>query len=87
MDKCEFCGATTQLERHHVFNGAFRKKSEKFGAVATLCHCCHNEPPNGVHFNSEKMKMLKAKYQAQIMERFQMGTKDFISEFGKNYID
>lgn len=87
MAKCEMCGATIWLEKHHVFNGAYRKKSEKFGAVAILCHYCHNEPPNGVHFNSEKMKMLKAKYQLQIMERFQMSTKDFISEFGKNYID
>lgn len=69
-----------------VFNGAYRRKSEKFGAVACLCHFCHNEPPDGVHFNAEKMKQLKAKYQIQIMDKYSMTEDDFIREFGKSYI-
>lgn len=86
MKECEFCGSTQWIERHHVFNGAYRTKSEKFGAVAYLCHFCHNEPPNGVHFNAEKMRQLKAKYQVQIMDKYSMTEKDFIREFGKSYI-
>lgn len=86
MRECELCGATQWLEQHHVFNGAYKKKSEKFGAVATLCHFCHNEPPNGVHFNAEKMQQLKAKYQMQIMDKYRMTEQDFIRIFGKNYI-
>ena len=69
-----------------VFNGAYRQKSEKFGAVAYLCHFCHNEPPDGVHFNAKKMKQLKAKYQIQIMDKYSMTEDDFIREFGKSYI-
>lgn len=86
MRECEICGSTMWLERHHVFNGAYRKKSEKFGAVADLCHYCHNEPPNGVHHNAENMRQLKAKYQMQIMDKYGMTETDFIREFGKNYI-
>lgn len=86
MRECEICGATRWLERHHVYNGAYRKKSEKFGAVATLCHFCHNEPPDGVHHNAEKMHQLKAKYQMQIMDKYGMSEEDFIREFGKSYL-
>lgn len=86
MRECEICGSTRWLERHHVYNGAYRKKSEKFGAVATLCHFCHNEPPNGVHHNAENMRQLKAKYQMQIMDKYGMSEEEFIREFGKSYI-
>jgi cytochrome c553 len=86
MRECEICGSTMWLERHHVYNAAYRKKSEKFGAVATLCHFCHNEPPNGVHHNAENMRQLKAKYQMQIMDKYGMSEEDFIREFGKSYL-
>lgn len=86
MRECEICGATRWLECHHVYNGPFRKKSEKFGAVATLCHFCHNEPPNGVHHNAERMHQLKAKYQMQIMDKYGMSEEEFIREFGKSYL-
>lgn len=86
MRECEICGATRWLERHHVYNAAYRKKSENFGAVATLCHFCHNEPPNGVHHNAENMRQLKAKYQMLIMDKYGMSEQDFIREFGKSYI-
>lgn len=86
MRECEICGATRWLEQHHVFNAAYRKKSEKFGAVATLCHFCHNEPPNGVHHNAERMHQLKSKYQMQIMDKYGMSEEEFIREFGKSYL-
>ena len=86
MRVCEICGATQNIERHHVFNGAYRKKSEKYNAVVDLCHNCHNEPPNGVHHNARNMRALKAKYQKQIMLHYGMSKADFIREFGKNYI-
>lgn len=86
MRVCEICGSTHNIERHHVFNGAYRKKSERYKAVADLCHKCHNEPPNGVHHNAENMLALKAKYQRLIMLRYGMNTDEFIQIFGKNYI-
>ena len=86
MRECAICGSTQWLEVHHVYNGPFRKKSERFGAVVDLCHFCHNEPPNGVHHNAENMRKLKARYQEKIMEEDGMTERDFIREFGKSYL-
>lgn len=55
---CFICGCYTYTERHHIFGGANRKFSEQDGLVVDLCHKCHNEPPNGVHFNKEQMQWL-----------------------------
>lgn len=35
MDECIFTGSTT-VERHHIFGGSNRKKSEKYGFVVPL---------------------------------------------------
>ena len=59
--KCFMCGSTVWLERHHVFGASNRKKSEKYGLWVYLCHNCHNEPPNGVHHNAERMRWLQRK--------------------------
>nr|DAK78461.1 MAG TPA: Recombination enhancement, RecA-dependent nuclease [Caudoviricetes sp.] len=83
MRQCYICGRTDWIERHHVFGGALRKKSEKYGLVVDLCHWCHNEPPNGVHFNRENELKLKREFQAKF-ER-EHPDLDFIKEFGRNY--
>ena len=59
MRECFMCGSNDWIERHHIFGGAYRKKSERDGLVVDLCHYCHNEPPHGVHHNAEKMLCLK----------------------------
>lgn len=85
--RCFLCGRTDWIETHHIFNGtANRKKSEKYGLTVHLCHCCHNEPPNGVHFNSNRDLMLKRLAQEQAMEYYGWTIEDFIKIFGKNYL-
>ncbi len=84
--KCEMCGQWGNLEKHHVFPGAFRKKSEKYGAVAYLCHTCHNEPPNGVHFNRFMRLTLQEQTQRKLMEIYGWNIERFIEIFGKNYL-
>lgn len=84
--KCYFCGSTQWLERHHVFGGACRKLSEKYGLVVDLCHFCHNEPPNGVHFNAERMAELRKEFQEKAMAENGWTTEDFIRIFGRNYL-
>ena len=84
---CELCQKYGPLEQHHIFNGAYKKKSERYGAMIYLCHSCHNEPPNGVHHNAKRMHDLKARTQKKIMDEHGMSIQDFICEFGKNYID
>ena len=75
------------LEKHHVFGGANRTKSEKYGLTVMLCHDCHNEPPRGVHHNAVAMKQLKARAQRKAMESCGWDVEDFVTAFGKNYLD
>ena len=83
---CVLCGSSYRIEKHHIFGGALRKKSEKYGLTVDLCHYCHNEPPNGVHFNKDKMLELKQYGQRKVMEEQGWTTEKFIEEFRKNYL-
>ena len=47
MDCCIYTGSYI-VERHRIFGGSNRKKSEKYGFVVPLRPDFH---PNGVHFN------------------------------------
>lgn len=87
MRRCFLCGRYGPVERHHVFPGPFRQKSEKYGLVVDLCHWCHNEPPDGVHHNRERALILKQRAQRMVMREQGWNTEDFIREFGKNYLD
>ena len=87
MKQCYICGRWAMTERHHVFNGALRRKSEKYGCVVDLCHWCHNEPPYGVHFNQELDNRLKATYQRKVMAENGWDRQKFIQEFGRSYIN
>lgn len=85
--RCYICGRTEWIERHHIFNGtANRKKSEKYGLTVHLCHWCHNEPPNGVHFNSNRDLRLKRLAQEQAMEYYGWTMDEFREIFGKSYL-
>lgn len=86
MGKCYICGRYLTLERHHVFGGARRSISEKYGAVAELCHYCHNEPPNGVHFNKANRLALQSEFQRKLMRENNWTVEDFIQIFSKSYI-
>ena len=84
--KCFICGRYCQTEAHHIFGGGNRKKSEKLGLKVDLCHYCHNEPPNGVHFNAENNNRLKAIGQKAAMLVYHWTVEDFIKEMGRNYL-
>lgn len=85
MRKCYFCGRTDTLERHHIFQGAYRKKSEQYGFVVDLCHDHHNEPPDGVHHNKENRLLLRRIAQEEYEKN--IGTREeFMRTFGRNYL-
>ena len=84
--RCFICGSYQWIEIHHVFGGANRKLSEKYGLKVPLCHYCHNEPPNGVHFNKKNMRKLQAYAQAKAMWHFRWSIDDFRAIFGRNYL-
>lgn len=90
MKQCFLCGrngAADPLDRHHIFNAPYRKKSEKYGLVVYLCHnSCHIFGRNAVHNNAEKMLLVKQYGQRKAMQEQGWTTEDFIREFGKNYL-
>lgn len=86
VKQCYLCKRMTATELHHVYNGPFRKKSEKYGYVVNLCHWCHNEPPDGVHFNQDVDNWLKATFQAKAMKENGWAVQEFINQFGRNYL-
>lgn len=76
------------LERHHVFGGnPNRSLSEKYGLTVYLAHNMHNEPPEGVHFNESNRLMLQRHAQRTAMAQYGWTERDFITLFGKNYLD
>lgn len=85
-EMCYICGRTNWIEHHHVFGGANRKISDKYGLVVPLCHFCHNEPPNGVHHNFENMEKLQQAVQLIAMEHYGWNKEDFIKIFGRNFL-
>lgn len=85
--KCFICGRECHTERHHIFGGSNRKKSEKYGLVVDLCHTCHNEPPDGVHFNKDRMQALHEYGQRKAMREQNWTKQDFMREFHANYLE
>ncbi len=83
---CFICGRWTQTERHHIFGASNRKKADKDGLTVYLCHDCHNEPPNGVHFNREKDLRLKRIGEKTWCKYYGKTIEDFIKEYGRNYL-
>lgn len=84
MDHCYFTG-TSPVERHHIFGGANRKNSEKYGFIVPLRPDLH---PNGVYAGqSAKLIDLKLKTMAQEYFEREYGTRDdFRHIFGKSYL-
>lgn len=86
MDHCIFTGSP-YIERHHVFGGANRKRSEQYGFVVPLRYDLH---PNGANFvrTEESMKIDQyLKETAQLYYELHIGTRQqFISEFGKSWV-
>ena len=75
------------LDCHHVFGGANRKNSEKYGLKVYLHHSkCHIFGENSVHQNAKISNKLKAISQRKAMEYYGWDVDTFRSIFGKNYL-
>ena len=84
----KICGARKgkQWAKKYVDGTANRKKSEKYGLTVHLCHWCHNEPPNGVHYNQAADTRLKQIGQQTAMREYGWTIDEFRKVFGKNYL-
>jgi len=94
MDSCILTGyGGRDVERHHIFGGPVRYKSEFYGYVVPLAPWVH---PNGSRFDEKLCKEttgltrrevdLKLKCMAQTDYELNHGTREqFIREFGRSY--
>lgn len=88
--KCFICKQNPcgdPLDKHHVFFGPMRSKSEKYGLTVYIHHNkCHIFGENAVHVNAEVNRALKSFAQKKAMEHYGWSVEDFRKEFYKNYI-
>lgn len=85
MDSCIFTGSTI-VERHHIFGGSNRTKSEGFGFVVPLRPDLH---PNGVRADPRYRKAIDEYLKKMAQEYFEshIATREhFIKLFGKSYL-
>ena len=89
--ECWLCGrrgSQDPLDRHHIFGGALRGKSEEYGLVVFLCHNrCHIFGRDAAHQSAETMQMLREYGQRKAMEEQGWTVEQFREEFGKNYLE
>lgn len=76
-----------RLEIHHIFGGARRTLSTKYGLVVTLCDGCHRTAPHAVHQSAATMQYLHEYGQRKAMEENGWTAAQFMEIFGKNYIE
>lgn len=85
MGKCYLCGRTVCIEVHHIFGGYRRKTSTQNGFVVPLCTTCHNTPPNGVHYNKERRRLLQEECERKFLETHSY--REWMSLMGRNFLD
>ena len=85
---CFLCGKTGYLEEHHIFGGALRDKSERYGLKAGLCgESCHRNGRYAAHQCRETAESLKAHFQIKYMMRHRASVAEFRAEFWKSYLE
>lgn len=89
--QCWLCGrngASDPLDKHHIFGGALRRKSEEYGLYVFLCHHdCHEYGERAAHRNAETAQALHEYGQRLAMEENDWAIDDFRREFGRNYLE
>lgn len=84
---CRRNGVGDRLERHHIFGGANRDLSEKYGLVVWLCgERCHRNGEYSVHQNGEVMRYVRKYGQKKAMEENNWSVEDFRKIFGYSYL-
>ena len=86
---CYLCGggAFEPLDKHHIFGGARRNKSEKYGLTVYLHHSnCHIFGKYSVHQNAQINRMIQKRAQLAAMKHYGWTEEQFRQEFGKSYL-
>lgn len=89
--RCFLCGEPATwadpLDKHHIFGGALRKKSEHYGLTVWLHHSkCHIFGSEAVHNDAEVCRDLQTQAQKAAMKKYGWSEEEFRAEFGKSYL-
>lgn len=93
---CHNCGRFVAVpHKHHIFGGANRRWSEKYGLWVYLCPECHNMGSNSVHRNKDIMDSyhrlgqfrFEIDYACQHSCGEEQAKAEFMRIFGRNYLD
>ena len=92
---CHWCGAFFEkTHKHHIFGGANRRWSEKYGLYVHLCPRHHNMSDEGIHFNKDMMDSyhrlgqfyFELNYACDHSCGEEQARAEFMRIFGKNYL-
>ena len=80
---CYICGKpiTSNRDLHHVFNGAYKKRSENDGMLIWAHHCCHM----WLHEHPISNKTIKARAERIWRSHYGKTKEEFIERYGKSY--
>lgn len=85
LEHCYICKSNV-VAIHHVYGGANRKKSEKYGFLLPLHPRWHTESNDAIHRGNRELD-LRLKRLAQTYYEENIGSRvDFIIEFGKSWL-
>lgn len=73
------------VEEHHIYNGGFRKSSDKWGCTCYLCPTHHRDYVNGVHGKNKKL-LLRIQQDCQRKFEELYGHEKFMDVFRHNYL-
>lgn len=79
---CYVCCKSGASDTHHVFNGAYRAKSEEDGMILYLHRCCHD----WLHRHPVSNATMKARAQRIWMKYYGKTEDEFRKRYGKSYI-
>ncbi len=86
LSKCLVCGSQRNIQIHHIFHGANRNNSTKFGLVVPLCMYHHTGSTGAVHGKDGHKLDLEIKKLGQKAFEWTHTRDEFIATFGKNYL-
>ena len=83
--ECYLCGDRNDLQIHHVYHGANRKKSTEYGAWVYLCRECHLGRVHNHRGIINWDQYLKYSCYGRVCAAHGWTDEDFRREFGKSY--
>ena len=83
--ECYICHTQRDLQRHHIFGGPNRRRSDDDGLWIYLC-VDHHTGNHGVHRDFGLALEIKQMGERAWIERYGKTREEFIRDYGKNFL-